>query len=448
MDRFASSRETERRREHPGADESRQQTALQPEAAHVKAVRASITQSPPPPGLERAPLDIIVVAPQARDRSLIAAAGLDRRYRVRFAGPDLDTTDDFEPRAFLDEWATARADGVVGTKDRSALLASLLAERLGLPGPTPAALVNCQHKGRSRAMQAHVAPAATPHFTIVRSADDPPPACPAPWFAKPIVGRLSEGARRVDHPREFERLSDASGYAAAYASIAALAGVSPDSVRGFLVEELARGREVTLEGYVYEGRVTVVGITESVMYPGTNSFERFEYPSQLDPEREGELRDIGRRVVSALGLDGGFFNIEFVVPRDGPATIIEVNGRIASQFAPMMQAVHGRSTYEALFALAAGHDPGWPSTRANGVAVSYVLRTFSDAFVQSVPEPEEGVEILVRPGLRLSEQGVNDVESYRLAIVYGAGETRAEALERCRSRAHRLRFELRAALVA
>ncbi len=392
--------------------------------------------------------EIVVVCPQDRDRSLIRAAGLDGRYRVRYAGPDLDAVTDFDPRAFLHEWAAASADGAVGTKDRSALLASLLAERLGLPGPAPTALVTCQNKGVARAVHREIAPAATPQFTIVRGAGDPPPACPPPWFAKPIVGRLAQGARRVDARAELAELSDPSGYAAAYATIAELAGVPRASVQGFLVEELVRGTEVTLEGYVYAGRVTVVGITDSIMYPGTNSFERFEFPSALGPERVEELSDVARRVVPALGFDGGFFNMEFVVPADGPATIIEVNGRIASQFAPMMEAVHGRSTYDALFALASGQDPAWRATRPDGVAVSYVLRTFTDAFVEAVPEPDEGVEILVRPGLRLSEQGTNDVESYRVAIVYGAGESRAEALERCRSRLRELRFQFARTLVA
>jgi hypothetical protein len=396
---------------------------------------------------ERRP-EVVVVCPQERDRSLVRAAGLEDRYVVRYAGPDVDAVAEFDPRAFLDAWATARADGVVATKDRSALLASLLAERLGVPGPAPAALLNCQHKGRSRAFHRNVAPAATPQFTVIRGAQDPPPAFPPPWFAKPIVGRLSQGARRVDDPAELAELTDASGYAAAYARIAELAGVSPASVQGFLVEELTRGAEVTLEGFVHEGRVTVVGITDSIMYPRTNSFERFEYPSRLDPERDEELRDLARRILPALGFDGGFFNMEFVVPTAGPATIIEVNGRIASQFAPLVEALHGRSTYDALFALASGRDPAWQATRPDGVAVSYVLRTFTDAFVRSVPEPDEGIEILVRPGLRLSEQGPNDVESYRVAIVYGAGETREEALERCRSRIRKLRFQLASALVA
>ncbi len=392
--------------------------------------------------------NVLVVCAQERDRSLVRAAGLEERYHVRYAGPDLDEITDFDPRAFLEEWAGVGAVAVVATKDRSALLASLLAERLGLPGPAPAALLNCQHKGRSRALHREVAPSATPQFAVVRSPEDPPPAFRPPWFAKPIVGRLSQGARRVDDPADLAGLEDPFGYAAAYAQIAELAGLPAAAVQGFLVEELTRGAEVTLEGYVHDGRVTVVGITDSIMYPGTNSFERFEYPSTLAPEREAELHDLAQRVMPALRFDGGFFNMEFVVPADGPATIIEVNGRIASQFAPLVEALHGRSTYDALFALASGHDPAWQASRPEGVAVSYVLRTFTDAFVRSVPEPEDGVEILVRPGLHLSEQGPNDVESYRVAIVYGAGETRPEALARCRARLRRLRFQLASALFA
>jgi hypothetical protein len=119
-----------------------------------------------------------------------------------------------------------------------------------------------------------------------------------------------------------------------------------------------------------------------------------------------------------------------------------VNGRIASQFAPLVHAVHGRSTYEPLFALACGDDPGWREGEPEGAAVSYVVRVFDDAFVASVPEPEEDVEILARPGRLLSEQGANDVRSFRLAIVYAAGATRAEALANARARARRLSFRL------
>ncbi len=332
-----------------------------------------------------------------------------------------------------------RADGVVGTKDRSALVAALVAERRGLPGPNPQALVRCQHKPTSRALQQEVSPESTPRFWLL---DGGPPPFPPPWFVKPVVGRLSQEARRIDDPAELAGIHEEAGYRDGYARIAGLAGLAAEAVRGFLVEELVEGDEVTLEGYVHGGRVTVIGVTASVKYPGTNSFRRFEYPSALPHERLDELTRIAKRLVTALAFDGGFFNVEFLVPGQGPARIVEVNGRIASQFASLVRLVHGRSTYDALFSLHCGRDPLWDGGDGRGVAISYVMRVFEDAHVASVPEQEEGLELLVRPGRRLSEQGLNDASSYRLAIFTEWGETREQAVERCLRRAERLRFDL------
>jgi biotin carboxylase len=382
--------------------------------------------------------DILVVCPQERDVRAIRAAGLDERFRIHYAGADLDAIEDFDPRAFLDECDAIPADGVVGTKDRSSLLAALIAERRGLPGPTPRALIACQFKPTARALQRATVPSATPRFALP---DGRPPFGP-PFFVKPVVGRLSQRARRIEDPGQIEQLEDMDGYMAGYARIAELAGLHPDAVRGFLAEELLEGDEVTLEGYVFDGRMTAIGITDSVKYEGTNSFERFEYPSALPAERTVELADVASRILPALGFDGGFFNVEFFVPREGPARIVEVNARLASQFWPLVQMVDGRSTYEAMFRLACGDDPAWETGEPRGVALSYCLRVFEDAFVESVPLPEDGLELLVRPGRRLSEQGTNDTRSFRLCIFEAWGETREEAVSRARARAGSLSFGL------
>ena len=71
-----------------------------------------------------------------------------------------------------------------------------------------------------------------------------------------------------------------------------------------------------------------------------------------------------------------------------------------------------------------------------------MLRRFEDAWVDEVPEPEDGVEILVHAGQNLSDAYANDPGSFRLAIVYEAGETREEAVARARERAARLSFRL------
>jgi ATP-grasp domain len=384
---------------------------------------------------------VLLVCPQQRDLREIRAAGLASDFRVLTAGSDLDEHHDgFDPVSFVDANSARAVDGVVGTKDRSALLAALIAERAGLAAPSPRALLACQHKPTSRAIQARIAPDAVPRFTLVRGASTWP-AFGTPFFVKPVVGRLSENARRVDSWPGLAELAE-DGYPSGYARIAALAGFDEADAHGFLAEELLEGAEVTLEGYVQRGRVTTIGVTDSLKYPGTNSFEGFAYPSALPPDRLDELERLAETVVPAHGFDDGFFNIELFVPHDGAAKLIEVNGRVASQFAPLVRAVQGRSTYEALFQVACGEDPGWRALPSRGVAISYCLRVFEDALVAAVPEPDPDVEILVRPGRFLSEQGTNDAESYRLAILHEWGETREEALARCRARAASLAFEL------
>ena len=383
--------------------------------------------------------DILVLCPQARDLAAVRAARLEDRYSVRFEGSDLDQLEEFDPAAFLDSLEGVPADGLVGTKDLSALLAAIVADRRGLTGPSPQALIACQHKPTARELQHRAAPASTPKFAVV---DGSPPFDP-PFFVKPVVGRLSQSAYRIDDSSDLLEIRENERYTERYERIAELAGAAelPD-VRGFIAEELLSGEEVTLEGYVHRGKVTTIGVTDSVKYPGTLSFERFEYPSKLSEERQAELCDVAASVLHEVGFDGGFFNVEYFVPERGPAQIIEVNGRIASQFAPLVQGVHGRSTYEVLFALACGEDPGWQDGLPDGFAVSFVVRVFEDAFVEQVPDPEDGLEVLVRPGLALSEQGQNDAQSYRLAILYGVGETREEAVAGCRERAEALNFRL------
>src|SRR4029078_2905736 len=224
-----------------------------------------------------------------------------------------------------------------------------------------------QHKPTSRDVQRLVAPESTPKFCVLENGTLP---CDPPFFAKPGAARLSQNAYRIDDLSELSKLSETYRQTNRYAESAAIAGGDPAGVHGFIGEELLSGDEVTLEGYVHGSSVVTIGVTDSVKYEGTFSFERFDYPSRLSEEKQTELADIAARILPALGFEGGFFNVEFFVPKEGPAQIIEVNGRIASQFAPLVQALHGRSTYDALFELACGDDPHRETGVPAGVALT------------------------------------------------------------------------------
>src|SRR4051812_17249934 len=121
---------------------------------------------------------LLILCPAARDLAGVAAAGLER-YRIVTVGEDADAGGTFDPDALVRAAERVGADGVVGTKDRSALLAAIVAERRGLPGPSPRAVLSAQHKLRSRELQLRAAPEAVPRFGGVEP----------PCFAKPVVGR-------------------------------------------------------------------------------------------------------------------------------------------------------------------------------------------------------------------------------------------------------------------
>ena len=143
---------------------------------------------------------------------------------------------------------------------------------------------------------------------------------------------------------------------------------------------------------------------------------------------------IAERVVESVGLDRTFFNIEFFYRQeDDSIWIIEINGRMASQFAPLYRMLHGIDMYAMQLEMILGKDPGggdvWsPGRRSDGVSASFVLRRFEDGLVDACPVArgppslrrgdslDAFVEILVREGERLSDE-LQDDESYRYALV-------------------------------
>ena len=63
--------------------------------------------------------------------------------------------------------------------------------------------------------------------------------------------------------------------------------------------------------YVFGGELRELGIVESVMYPGTQAFMRFAYPSRLAISVQQRALDVARKVLAAAGFTRGMFNMEF-----------------------------------------------------------------------------------------------------------------------------------------
>ena len=133
---------------------------------------------------------------------------------------------------------------------------------------------------------------------------------------------------------------------------------------------------MTVEGYRTAGRSHVYGIVDSLHYPGTSSFLRYQYPSQLPEEVRRRLATLSERVIDQIGLDQMTFNIEyFRDPETDRVRLLEVNPRHSQSHALLFERVDGVSNHELLVQrrappAAAGHQlrAGRPGVAGTGTA--------------------------------------------------------------------------------
>src|SRR3954452_23136948 len=143
--------------------------------------RLPSVHAPPAPSGE-AMRNVLIVAPTRRDLLNLVDGRVLARYDLRFEeGPGIS--------------------GVFGSSDSTAALATVVADRLGLPGPGYEAFMRCHDKLVCRRIQAEAVAEVTTAFATLdalRPPDEPP--LPYPFFVKPVRGHLSQSAYEVDGP--------------------------------------------------------------------------------------------------------------------------------------------------------------------------------------------------------------------------------------------------------
>jgi biotin carboxylase len=414
---------------------------------------------------------ILVVMPTAWDAKQIAACpGLTERFEVVFAEPaDADCPASLDPVAFVESvvaGAYGRLDGVFSSSDYpGATLAGAIATRLGLPGSPPGTIVGCSHKYVSRLVQREAVPEAVPDFDLIAPRVGATPKVGFPCFVKPVKGAYSVFARRVENQAELDGVLANPGlrdfleeYLAVFNQIVWRMTELPEDGRWLIAEELLPGLPATVEGFVTEGEVHVLGVVDSTCDPATGSFLRFDYPSALDPAVQERMGDIARRAIRALGLTHSLFNVELAWdPARDRIAIIEVNPRMCGQFADLYQKVDATSGYEVALALAAGERPALArGAGAYAAAASFPLRVFRPTRVVRAPDARdlrEAEELF--PGtlvwnecaggdlLRDFEVG-EDGRSHRYAVVNLGGPDRAGVAARLEQVRRRLGYVLEA----
>ena len=353
-----------------------------------------------------------------------------------------------EPEAEIDlivnRYEDEQVDAVISTDDYpGSVLASIIAKIFHLPGVDPAVSLLCQHKYHARKAQRNAVPEAVPDFQIV-DLNSRLEALVFPVFVKPVKSYFSIGAHpalSLDDlgPDRNRALSDKFFY-----SFSVLLEKYAHLELGphwLLAEGLLEGLQTTLEGYAFQGEIHPLGVVDSVMFPGTFSFERFEYPSRLPESVQERMAELARKVMKSIGFDNGLFNIEFMFsPETDEVHIIEINPRMSSQFADLFEKVDGVNTYSILLDLALGKKPTVKKRAGkHAMAANCILRTFEDKRAHKLPSVDEvenlqkqyhdiRVEILATEGEKLSEE-IQDGHSFRYGLISVGGRDRKDILE-------------------
>jgi hypothetical protein len=400
---------------------------------------------------------ILVLFPKDWDRLELSRPEYAGRYQFMYAGFDIFRFPEnarllnFDVFRFVNDvvarYRRERLDGVFSNNEYfGALVAAVIAEKLGLPGNDPRVVITAQHKFYARRKFAEIAPEASPRFAAfpysVKSRAEFP--FEFPCFVKPVKATYSVLARRVDSFEELRR--HLSFWPLEKYIIKRLVKPFNDLLPWYtdysidahhmLAEEVLAGQQVNLDGYVNDGRVRVLGIIDENMYPGTTAFRSFEYPSRVPPEVRARMIELAEKVLAGIGYRHGFFNLEMAwEPDSGRLRVIEINPRMASQLAYLYEWVDGVSPYHTLLELAAGEAPRQerhaPRFRA---AASFALRKFDGRPLAADPTPEQLARVrreypearlmlYLKRGTSLARE-MKWLGSYRYAVVnLGAGSS-------------------------
>ncbi len=367
---------------------------------------------------------ILVLFPKDWDRDELEQPCYRARYEFYYEGFDLFRFPEnarlitFSVRRYVEKLVKkyrGRLDGVISNNEHfGALIAAVVAQRLGLPGTDPAVIIAAQHKYYARCLQQKIVPEATPRFSVFPYKVETPAAVglPFPFYVKPVKATFSVLARRVDNFAQlqshlrFNPLETLILHKLVTPFNDLMARFTPFIIDAhhLIAEEVMTGVQVNLDGFMHNGRMTILGIVDEVMYPGTQAFMRFEYPSRLPAEVLERMCALAERLFTGIDYGYGFFNIELIYqPDNGRIQIVEINPRMASQIVNLYRRVDGYDPYQVLIDLALGEAPHITAGEgAFGAAASFVFRRFDGREVTRVPRPAQIASVHQRyPDARL-----------------------------------------------
>jgi biotin carboxylase len=361
-------------------------------------------------------------------------------------------------------------DAIVGYWDFPvSTMLPLLRQPYHLPSPSFEAVLKCEHKYWSRLEQSRVIPEFIPDYCAVDPfADDyrQQISVAYPFWIKPVKAASSHLGFKVTNDKELDhviklirenifRFARPFNYLLQFAEL-------PDEIAAIdghhcIVESIiSRGRQCTLEGYVYNGKVNVYGVVDSIREgKHRSSFSRYQYPSTIPQRIQQKMIAVTERFLKHIAFDNGPFNIEYYWESGNDNIwLLEINTRISKSHCPLFRDVDGASHQKVMLETALGVQPDFPHRQGKyKAAAKFMWRAHKDAVVKRVPTPAElhaiherfpsaEIQLHIEEGMQLSSLADQDSYSYEIAVIFLGGNSQKELLSKYRDLQQALPAEL------
>jgi biotin carboxylase len=269
--------------------------------------------------------------------------------------------------------------GVLCWDESKIFQAAVAAERLGLPGGQPEAVLRCRDKFRTREALA-AAGVAQPEFALVGE----------------LEAALVE-AERIGYPVVLKPRAAAASFGVVLISDATQLTANfaysrdteypnrPRYAQEVLIERYLPEAEISVDAVIRHGRVTAVFLARKHLGYSPHFEETGHHVSHHDPLlHDAEFTDLLQRCHVAIGIIDGWTHSEFKLTADGPK-VIEINGRLGGDFIPYLGwLASGIDAGLAAAAVACAEEPKLTPTRNLASSIRFFYPEHDDTIINTI----------------------------------------------------------------
>lgn len=261
-------------------------------------------------------------------------------------------------------------DGIASLCDFPAsVLVPILAARFALPSPGLEAVLICEHRYWSRREQAAAVRDQVPRFQAFDPLADhlsEQIGLAPPYWVKSFESFRADRSFPIHRPPDLSAALAAIPRGEAVLSEPfrwVLRNVEvPASIaevkESFVAEAMVSGARHTLEGYIHDGEVHGLVLSDAVRKPETSSACHADPASSPTLKIERRMHAIACAVLARIGLDNAPFTIEFLYDETTDRLwLLELHPRLSRMHGDLFEQAHGLSRLGVMVDLALGRKP-------------------------------------------------------------------------------------------